>query len=817
LVSLFFWRDTRSSFLIPKAVIAINLAIIGASVWLVLWSYGFLKLPHTKLTGPLFALLGVFLLSIPGCVSLPDAMEALSRVFAYVALFYLTVSVIRKGEQVRLIYLLLVFAGTTASCLAIMEYHGIRIWDWSEKVGRLSIISTFGNPNYLAGFLVAVIPLGLSMVLHKIKGFLLQPLNSGCLIMLSCVVITQTRGSWLALAVAIPALVILMLQSAVGQWFREHIGPLLAFMLIGFVLLTAVVVIFGPGELSVDRLFSGHNIIQRFLVWQVTLNMVRDYPLFGVGLGNFKVHYMQYQADFLEDPANKRYIPFNGKAVQSHNDYLQLLAETGLLGVLVLGWVLYRLMRIFLPLLSVQSPAGGETFYLAGAAASLIGVATHAVVSFPLHLPATSLVVCLVAGIAAGWGSRIFLGKGSTGSDTEDSYRSKPPFDGTQIIIIVFVSIVAVIGIFKINGTWVAYTFWKDGLGALGEKELSQQERYISAAELCARALKFAPNNGAIRANYADFIARSVEHLPLEDARPALEQAIREYEKSARNYMKRELYNDIGNVYMRLQDFENAEKAYKKGVRIDPTYNLVKKNLGNFYLKTQQYDKAEKYFSDALELYHKQPVVWLNVGLIRQQSGRLSEAAVAFQNASRLSPANPKPLYFLAQIEEGQGQFTAAAEHYRTSLIMSERRLTESGYDAEKDPLLMTIRHRMGVMLGRTNRLEESVEALKAARAMKPDNESILCDLGVALGQKGALTEAVTVFEEGLEYNPASSSLLLNLGIAYMRLMRFSRARRILERLIDSRPQSRSAATARQMLEDLDQTMEKKQTINLND
>ena len=68
------------------------------------------------------------------------------------------------------------------------------------------------------------------------------------------------------------------------------------------------------------------SINTRVLLWKNTLKMIQNSPLFGLGIGNFKMNYLDYQAEFLRD--NPYYLKFWAHAREAHNEYLQMAAES---------------------------------------------------------------------------------------------------------------------------------------------------------------------------------------------------------------------------------------------------------------------------------------------------------------------------------------------------------------------------------------------------------------------------------------------------------------------------------------------------------
>lgn len=122
----------------------------------------------------------------------------------------------------------------------------------------------------------------------------------------------------------------------------------------------------------------------RLIVWEDTLGMIRDHPLLGVGLGGFRVafpHYQSFATDLVWDHA--------------HNDYVEALAETGVLGGVL---ILAALMVFFTAALGdlrrrLESSSG---LIQLGAAIGCCGLLVHGFVDFNLHIPANAawFVVC---------------------------------------------------------------------------------------------------------------------------------------------------------------------------------------------------------------------------------------------------------------------------------------------------------------------------------------------------------------------------------------------------------------------------------------
>lgn len=124
----------------------------------------------------------------------------------------------------------------------------------------------------------------------------------------------------------------------------------------------------------------------RVIAAQIALRMFFASPLLGIGIDSYSDAFARFH--------KPDYTLFF-----AHNDYAQLLAETGVAGATALGIVAYmlgsRLLRFFLH-------AKGEYRVLnAGPWAALAGIAIHSAFDWNLHLPANALIACVVGGLCA--------------------------------------------------------------------------------------------------------------------------------------------------------------------------------------------------------------------------------------------------------------------------------------------------------------------------------------------------------------------------------------------------------------------------------
>jgi len=163
--------------------------------------------------------------------------------------------------------------------------------------------------------------------------------------------------------------------------------------------LNSVVGLSAGGTSWIGTLWRQNSGATRSWDWWIGLEMWKSSPWVGVGLGNYKLEFLPYKAQFLQTPQGANYDFYIARAAQAHNEYVQVLAEVGILGLAAVAAFLVFLVTSLLSRLR-RSVDEGDQLDLILCSAGLVAVVVHALVSFPAHLPASSLAAILVCGLA---------------------------------------------------------------------------------------------------------------------------------------------------------------------------------------------------------------------------------------------------------------------------------------------------------------------------------------------------------------------------------------------------------------------------------
>src|ERR1019366_7250516 len=192
-----------------------------------------------------------------------------------------------------------------------------------------------------------------------------------------------------ALCAQVIVLAVLLLRSRQGNWKK----PLMlgAFML----LMIASLVWLGGSELT-RRLASIHSEAQteinggtRLAIDRDCLHMLVKRPFLGWGLGTFPIVYPQFRSFYTTFFVN-----------QAHNDYLQLLVETGLAGFSIAIWFLVLVFRQAAGKLKNwnQTSTGALTV---AALLGCVGILVHSFLDFNLQIPANAALFYVLCALAA--------------------------------------------------------------------------------------------------------------------------------------------------------------------------------------------------------------------------------------------------------------------------------------------------------------------------------------------------------------------------------------------------------------------------------
>lgn len=146
------------------------------------------------------------------------------------------------------------------------------------------------------------------------------------------------------------------------------------------------------------------------------------------------------------------------------------------------------------------------------------------------------------------------------------------------------------------------------------------------------------------------------------------------------------LHVQIGNVYLRRQRWQDAERAFKKALDIDPDSAEARDGLGVAYRWQKRPAEAVHEHMQSIALLHYRPQTHIHLGLALAETGQIDWAIRAFNVALEQNPKNPFPHHCLAQLYERAKQDPGKAEAHR-QMAAELRPAVHAGGDGDsKDP-----------------------------------------------------------------------------------------------------------------------------------
>src|SRR5262249_18114738 len=240
----------------------------------------------------------------------------------------------------------------------------------------------FANRNHFAGFIELVLPMSLvPLLLGRVRRERLVIVGILAAIPLSALLLSASRGRIGGLGAELAFLFLIGLLRRAGGLHLYFAGAvlLIAFATVSWLGVNQILSRFS----SLQSLEVTHS--KRASMRHGTWNLFLDHPVLGTGLGTLQQVYPPYET------------LYDGKIVNhTHNDYLEALAETGIIGGLCCAWFLGILVFSALRFLQAEGYSFANTLRLCGWTACC-GLLVHSLVDFNLHIPSNLLLFLLMS------------------------------------------------------------------------------------------------------------------------------------------------------------------------------------------------------------------------------------------------------------------------------------------------------------------------------------------------------------------------------------------------------------------------------------
>jgi O-antigen ligase len=311
---------------------------------------------------------------------------------AYGILAFVVTQTLHRSSHFELMALLFTGYGAVVATFAVLQGlapNGKLYWIRSLEEGG-AIYGSYVNHNHYAGLMELLVPFPLVLAATRFTDGNRKIAVAGiAALMAASIFLSGSRGGMAAFVAQMVSLTVLLARKREKGWRQ----PL---MLGAFLAVVIIFLVWIGGNALTQRLASIHSEAREEISGGVRLTIDRDClrmlikrPILGWGLGTFPIVYPEFRSFYTTFFVN-----------QAHNDYLQLLVETGLAGFSIAVWFMVLVFRRGTVKLKdwTETATGALTV---AALLGCVGILVHSFVDFNLQIPANAALFYVLCAIAA--------------------------------------------------------------------------------------------------------------------------------------------------------------------------------------------------------------------------------------------------------------------------------------------------------------------------------------------------------------------------------------------------------------------------------
>ena len=276
------------------------------------------------------ALIGVMFLSLFVAINYASSLKEIVKWVEFFVLVLIGSQYIRTRKQLWTLVTLICLAAISQAFYGYAQYF-LNLGPIAfVRDASLRVYGTFGQPNPFAGYINMTLSVALALTLLG-RGWLLRTCAGvTALLLLTVELLTQSRGGEIALAAAVVFIIFVGMPRLHAVFGLAVIGLLgiVGLLLADFLpasILLPVARILGTNQISfTNPSAQDYSTAERLAHWIAGIHMFLDHPILGVGIGNYPDAYPHYYITI-----------FVNSLGHAHNYYINIAAETGIIGLTV--------------------------------------------------------------------------------------------------------------------------------------------------------------------------------------------------------------------------------------------------------------------------------------------------------------------------------------------------------------------------------------------------------------------------------------------------------------------------------------------------
>lgn len=606
LVPVFFLPITSEFYEFNKQALLLLFTIVLTVAWLgKMWSAKELRFVRTPLDLPIVLFVLAYIVSAVTSLNLTVSIlghfgrfnGGLVSVLSYAILYFIYVNNVRTLDHVKKIAWSMSLSGILLAVFGILEYFSIFLIPWDVAKNRF--FTPAGSPNVLSYYLVAVLPVMMSLlaVAKKTPERLLYIVGS-----IASFTYTALVNSWPAAWVTVAVSLVIFFYFAREAAFGRNRG-LFTLLLIVFLALSSLTL-----PIVRDRLPEGVRDLPKEInldwgsSWQIAASTLRDRPLQGSGPDTFLFDFTRFRDVSLNSTPS-----WNLRFDRANSELMQVLATLGLIGLAAFLFFVYRIIRLGLNYLPKEKELETHTISVGFAAGTLSLLTLAVVFSYLSTVTAFALWISL-AMLVRLWVEEKQVVVKSTVISAPVGEGGEGRRDILPGLVFIPLAIIALLLLFLFGRTYLAEVYFQRSLEAArandGRSTYDLQRQALETAQIGVGAWQIKTDRDIYHTTFSGtnlLLANSLAGAEQPDTntiQTLVAQAINEARVAKDlNPWNVNNWEQLATVYRNLINFAQgsdqfAEQSYIQAIQLDPTNARLRDALGTFYTQVKRYDDA---------------------------------------------------------------------------------------------------------------------------------------------------------------------------------------------------------------------------------
>ena len=572
---------------------------VCTTLFILLWALKvFYERRLQRFSHPLFwgivAFVGWASLSTSWSLNHYENFMKLSNWLAALGGLWLLLQSVQQFNLIRWLFLTLLTSAVLVSLWGIAQY----LWSWQWLSQAAPPASTFGNKNFAAQYCLLCLPIAWVLFSQTQQRWQLWLYALSSTIIATYIIYTTTRAAWLGMILQLIIFIGWVIYER-ARWQKSILADSSSRITLFASLLVFIIAIHfnaeGFNSRAIIDIGSEANTIaeqtsveagnSRIPMWFNTLYQIRENLFIGAGIGNWYIQYPIYQQSWFKD----QLLSSSVATRHTHNDLLQLTAELGLVGLLII------LVTVFLALKTcwrlIQQPDPLIRIYTLGTFAAIAGLIVDSMFSSPLQRPMPTYLLVLFAGV--------FIWLDNHYSSTSTKQRHKAQNNSIVINPSLWFLCVLMAAALLVSSIFVHKRMQDANANYWKAKTANSQQDYQSTLTFSSIAYR-------------------------------------------QNSYRKRLLNLVGGSYLLLKNYPQAAAALEDARRSYPYMQHTLFNLSYAYEKMKNFPKAIEIMSILQSVQPQNASHAVRLGKLHKASGSESETRQWFTLALTLDDLTPK-------------------------------------------------------------------------------------------------------------------------------------------------------------------------------